>query len=105
MRATRNDLTEEVKRKVIKALQERVCIGKLPRGTMKAMATEFELDRGTIRELWRRFQQGCLKSRKYGRTGPTTRYTAERVAFQSAPSAAPSRKESSSAAPHGSSLS
>ncbi|RHY37225.1 hypothetical protein DYB30_010981 [Aphanomyces astaci] len=79
MRATRNDLTEEVKRKVIKALQERVCLGKLPRGTMKAMATEFELDRGTIRELWRRFQQGCLKSRKYGRTGPTTRYTAEVV--------------------------
>ncbi|RHY99694.1 hypothetical protein DYB35_014055 [Aphanomyces astaci] len=79
MRATRNDLTEEVKRKVIKALQERVCLGKLPRGTMQAMATEFELDRGTIRELWRRFQQGCLKSRKYGHTGPTTRYTAEVV--------------------------
>ncbi|ETV63797.1 hypothetical protein H257_19271, partial [Aphanomyces astaci] len=74
-----NDLTEEVKRKVIKALQERVCLGKLPRGTMQAMATEFELDRGTIRELWRRFQQGCLKSRKYGHTGPTTRYTAEVV--------------------------
>ncbi|RLO08506.1 hypothetical protein DYB28_001882 [Aphanomyces astaci] len=62
MRATRDDLTEDVKCEVIKALQERVCLGKLPHGTMKAMATEFELDRGTIRELWRRFQQGCLKS-------------------------------------------
>ncbi|RHY11904.1 hypothetical protein DYB25_009193 [Aphanomyces astaci] len=79
MRATRADLTEDVKCEVIKALQERVSLGKLPHGTMKAIATEFELDRGTIRELWRRFQQGCLKSRKYGRTGPTTRYTAEVV--------------------------
>jgi len=73
------EMTEEAKLDVASALQELARMGKLPRGTIKIVAARFKLDRCTVRKLWRRYEQGSVKSRKKGRVGPKHRNMVEEI--------------------------
>ncbi|ETW03977.1 hypothetical protein H310_04385 [Aphanomyces invadans] len=73
------ELSASTKFEITTALQNNLCHGKLPRGTIKAIAARFDLNRGTIRTVWTRYKNGVSMSRKPGRVGPRTRYTAEEI--------------------------
>ncbi|ETW05997.1 hypothetical protein H310_03616 [Aphanomyces invadans] len=73
------ELSASTKFEITTALQNNLCHGKLPRGTIKAIAARFDLNRGTIRTVWTRYKNGVSMSRKTGRVGPRTRYTAEEI--------------------------
>ncbi|RHY24072.1 hypothetical protein DYB32_008988 [Aphanomyces invadans] len=73
------ELSASTKFEITTALQNNLCHGKLPRGTIKAIAARFDLNRGTIRTVWTRYKNGVNMSRKPCRVGPRTRYTAEEI--------------------------
>ncbi|ETV83985.1 hypothetical protein H257_03349 [Aphanomyces astaci] len=77
-RSTR-ELSAARKREVTTALLNSMCLGKLPRGTIKAIAAQFELDRKTVRTLWNRSKTGNTATLKLGRVGPTRQHSAEEI--------------------------
>ncbi|KAF0704090.1 hypothetical protein AaE_015111 [Aphanomyces astaci] len=74
------ELTTDDKTEVVKYLQDRMSLGKLPRGSIKAAAAALNLNRKTVSGIWKDFlTQGSSPSKKAGRVGRKLRYTPEHV--------------------------
>ncbi|ETV67858.1 hypothetical protein H257_15982 [Aphanomyces astaci] len=74
------ELTTDDKTEVVKYLQDRMSLGKLPHGSIKAGAAALNLNRKTVSGIWKDFlTQGSSPSKKAGRVGRKLRYTPEHV--------------------------
>ncbi|RHZ22005.1 hypothetical protein DYB26_004980 [Aphanomyces astaci] len=74
------ELTTDDKTEVVKYLQDRMSLGKLPRGSIKAAAAALNLNRKTVSGIGKAcLTQGSSPSKKAGRVGRKLRYTPEHV--------------------------